>query len=248
MCKLRHLCWMLCLFVIVNTSCKTKTPKKFKFKNYFYCFLNLIKLFLQSIFLSLSLIKRETCSYFLFLIWTPFVFPEIGTPSLVHVIDGSGLADRIRHRNCNFLPTLTFLALIFFNSGFLPENEGKKKSLSKVRPKEFTYFLKITFGIVTIHPLPITPFRSLCRNYVLIKQMTVMHIKQITKFCSNKHDINSSFFFSCQLATVDVAKRVERVRETDIKSWTNWYGIKTGVILLISGIVLQICYRNFHFF
>lgn len=83
------------------------------------------------------------------------------------------------------------------------------RSLSQVRPKEFTYFLKITFGIVTVHPLPITPLRSLRRNYVLIKQMTVMHIKQITKFCSNKHDINSSFFL-CQLAAVDVTKRVER--------------------------------------
>lgn len=141
-----------------------------------------------------------------------------------------------------------FWLLFSLTPVFYLKNEGKKKSLSKVRPKEFTYFLKITFGIVTIHPLAITPFRSLCRNYVLIKQMTVMHIKQITKFCSNKHDINSSFF-PCQLAAVDVAKRVERtsVRETDIKSWTNWYGIKTGVILLISRIVLLICYRNFHF-
>lgn len=90
------------------------------------------------------------------------------------------------------------------------------RSLSQVRPKEFTYFLKITFGIVTVHPLPITPLRNLRRNYVLIKQMTVMHIKQITKFCSNKHDINSSFF-PCQLAAVDVTKRVERTnaRERD---------------------------------
>lgn len=119
------------------------------------------------------------------------------------------------------------------------------RSLSQVRPKEFTYFLKITFGIVTVHPLPITPLRSLRRNYVLIKQMTVMHIKQITKFCSNKHDINSSFF-PCQLAAVDVTKRVERTnareRDTYKKSWTNWSGIETGVILLISRIVLQICY------
>lgn len=106
------------------------------------------------------------------------------------------------------------------------------RSLSQVRPKEFTYFLKITFGIVTVHPLPITPLRSLRRNYVLIKQMTVMHIKQITKFCSNKHDINSSFF-PCQLAAVDVTKRVERTiaRERDTYKKVEQIGLELKQVL-----------------
>lgn len=117
---------------------KNKTPKYINtcnhnyIMNIYYYFLNLNQtsilklLFCFSFFTLFLSFSRSICSYFFFLIWTPFVFPEIGTPSLVHVIDGSGLADRTRHRNCNFLPTLTFLALIFFNSGFLPENEGKK--------------------------------------------------------------------------------------------------------------------------
>lgn len=62
--------------------------------------------------------------------------------------------------------------------------------------------------------------------------MTVMHIKQITKFCSNKHDINSSFF-PCQLAAVDVTKRVERTnaRERDTYKKVEQIGLELKQVL-----------------
>lgn len=156
--KLQRLRWMLCLFVTVNTSWKTKTPKYINNYNYimniYYYFLNLnqtsiskLLFFLFFFLYSLSLIL----SLNMFILFLPYLNTLCFSGNWNSVFGPrnrwiwscrSNTTSQLQlFANTNIF-CLNFLQFRFFT---WKRRKEILRSLSQVRPKEFTYFFKNNF-------------------------------------------------------------------------------------------------------